>query len=148
MTSTSGNRKCRSAMMPAIQAQSSMLPQSEMQCRVILKAQTSTKISAKCQRQDLQHLPVVQPECIETLYRWRHFFAKFYQAFVIQKPPLPMVFSVSRQVEEHSFHLTYLPGSYSGPAIADISEYIEIVPSKGLSGVGLTIFASTNAITL
>lgn len=38
---------------------------------------------------------------------------------------------------------TYRPDSYSLDAIGEISEWIVIVPSNGLSGAGFTIFAST-----
>jgi len=43
---------------------------------------------------------------------------------------------------------TYRPVSYSLDAMGDISEWIVMIPSYGLSGEGLTIFASTCAITL
>jgi hypothetical protein len=43
---------------------------------------------------------------------------------------------------------TYRPISYSLDAMGDISEWIVIMPSKGRSGGGFTILASTCAMTL
>lgn len=52
-----------------------------------------------------------------------------------------------RDISHDDLH-TYRPGSYSLEAIGDISECIEMMPSSGLSGVGLTILPSTCARTL
>lgn len=43
---------------------------------------------------------------------------------------------------------TYRPVSYSVDAMGEISEFMEMRPSKGRAASGFTIFASTYAIAL